>query len=116
MMKIWILAVPLLFAACRQEPATTIATDTRSPIEIAYVGAPEMQVHKRGDAASPVITTYLNGESVSLLARKGDWVEVKTAGASGWAHAADLTNAESAKAEEAKPTGRFRIAPSPVVQ
>ena len=63
-----------------------------------------------------MITTYLNGESVSLLARKGDWVEVKTAGASGWAHAADLTNADVAKQEEKNPTARFRTPPSPVVQ
>jgi uncharacterized protein YgiM (DUF1202 family) len=109
-------AILIALAACRNEPAVTVTTDTRAPIEVAYVGAPELQVHTKTDDASPVITTYLNGESVSLLARKGGWVEVKTAGASGWAHAADLTNADAAKQEEKNPTPRFRTPPSPVVQ
>jgi Bacterial SH3 domain/Gram-negative bacterial TonB protein C-terminal len=111
-----ITAILLAFAACRNEPAVTVITDTRAPIEVAYVGAPELQVHAKADDTSPVIITYLNGESVSLLARKGDWVEVKTAGASGWAHAADLTNADAARQEEKNPTPRFRTPPSPVVQ
>jgi hypothetical protein len=111
-----LLVLLVLGTACRNEPAVTVATDTRAPIEVAYVGAPELQVHAKMNDASPVITTYLNGESVSLLARRGDWVEVKTAGASGWAHAADLTNADVAKQEEKNPTPRFRTPPSPVVQ
>ena len=106
----------LLLAACRTEPPATAPVDTREPIEVAYVGAPELQVHAKASDASPVITTYLNGESVSLLARKGDWVEVRTAGASGWAHAADLMNAASAASEEKNPSPKFKSPPSPVVQ
>ena len=116
MRSAFLTAILLALTTCRNEPAVTVTTDTRAPIEIAYVGAPEMQVHKKTDDESPVVTTYLNGESVSLLARKGDWVEVKTAGESGWAHAADLTNADAAKQEEKNPTPRFRTPPSPVVQ
>jgi TonB family protein len=111
-----LIAFILLLAACRHEPAITTPTDTREPIEVAYVGAPELQVHAKANDASPIITTYLNGESVSLLARNGDWVEVRTAGASGWAHAADLMNAASAASEEKNPTPKFRTPPSPVVE
>ena len=115
-MKFRLLLPTILLLSCRNEPPVTVTTDTRAPIEVGYVGAPELQVHKRMDDASPVITTYLNGETVSLLARKGDWVEVKTATESGWAHAADLTNAENAALDQKNPNPKFRIMPSPVVQ
>ncbi|PYQ30884.1 MAG: hypothetical protein DMF57_15125 [Acidobacteria bacterium] len=55
-----------------------------------------------------------NGESVSILSRRGDWVEVRTVGGSGWAHAADLAGANAATSQEKNPTARFRLAPSPV--
>jgi uncharacterized protein YgiM (DUF1202 family) len=86
-------------------------------VEIAYVGAPELNVHAKADDASPVVTKFLNGESVSVLSKKGDWVEVRTTGGSGWAHAADLaTAAESTKAESDNVKPRFRVAPAPVTQ
>lgn len=108
--------VLLLALACRREVPVTQTTDTRDPIEVAYVGAPEMKVHAKADDASAVQTTFLNGESVSILSRKGDWVEVRTTSGSGWSHASDLTNAAGAKAEEDNPTPKFRVPPSPVVQ
>ncbi len=98
----------------KSEPATTETTDTREAIDVKYVGAPELKVHAKADEAAPVLTTFLNGESVSILSKKGDWVEVRTAEGSGWAHAADLTNAAGAVAEEENPTPRFRIPPNPV--
>src|SRR5262249_40676370 len=106
----------LLTLACRREAPVTATTDTRDPIEVAYVGAPELQVHTKADDASPVQTTFLSGESVSVLVRRGEWVEVRTAAGSGWAHAADLTNAANAASEEKNPTPRFKVPPSPVVQ
>jgi TonB family protein len=62
------------------------------------------------------VTKFLNGESVSILARKNGWVEVRTSDGSGWAHETDLTTAEAAKAEEANPSPKFRKPPSPVSQ
>jgi outer membrane biosynthesis protein TonB len=100
--------------ACAKRETARETTDTREAIQVAYVGAPELEVHARTDDASPVVTKFLNGESVSVLSRKGDWVEVRTADRSGWAHASDLTNAEAAAAEEKNPTPRFRVPPSPV--
>jgi uncharacterized protein YgiM (DUF1202 family) len=104
----------LLMVSCKKEPMAE--APSRETIEVAYVGAPELVVHAKADDASPVVTKFLNGESVSVLAKKNDWVEVRTADGSGWAHTADLTNAAGAKAEEANPTPRFRKPPSPVSQ
>ena len=98
--------------ACHQ--ASEEKTDTREPIAIQYVGAPELQVHKWAQDNSPVVSRLLNGESVSILSRRGDWVEVRTVGGSGWAHAADLAGANAATSQEKNPTARFRLAPSPV--
>ena len=57
---------------------------------------------------------FFNGGRGGRSSRRGDWVEVRTVTGSGFAHAADLTNAAGAKSEEANPTPRFRVAPSPV--
>ncbi|MEA2328277.1 MAG: hypothetical protein QOE68_3236 [Thermoanaerobaculia bacterium] len=103
----------VLLAACSQ-PETTVVTDTRQPIAIRYVGAPEAAVHKWATDGSPVIAKFLNGEGVSVLARKGDWLEVRTAGASGFVHAADLTDATEAQKERDNPNPKFRNIPSPV--
>ena len=105
----------LLSLHCAKE-AIVQAPPAHETLEIAYVGAPELNVHAKADDASPVITKFLNGESVSVLSKSGDWVEVRTTDGSGWAHAADLTNAAGAKAEEANPTPKFRKPPSPVSQ
>ena len=102
----------VLLAAC-SHPAEE-KTDTREPIAILYVGAPEMQVHKWAQENSPVVATFLNGESVSILARRGDWVEIRTGFGSGFVHASDLTGAAEAQKEHDNPTPKFRSMPSPV--
>ncbi|HJW96217.1 MAG TPA: SH3 domain-containing protein [Thermoanaerobaculia bacterium] len=109
------LFIGLLFlAACRQEQVTTVTTDTREPIAIMYSGVSELPVYAKPDDKSKVLTKYLSGESVSVLAKNGDWSEVRTVDGSGWVHTADLTTAEAAKSEEANPKPKFRVAPSPV--
>jgi uncharacterized protein YgiM (DUF1202 family) len=100
--------------ACNREPAITETMDTREPIGVWYVGAPELEVRARAADDAPVVTKYLNGESVSVLARNGEWAEVRTAMGSGWVHFSDLTTAEEAKKEEDNPTPKFRKAPNPV--
>ena len=82
------------FIACHQAPAEK--TDTREPIAVQYVGAPELLVHKWAKDESPVVTKFLNGESVAILSRRGDWVEVRTVTGSGFAHTADLTSGAEA--------------------
>ncbi len=101
--------------ACSEKPTTTgPPIDTREPIRIAYVGAPELQVHKAADQAAAVIGTYQNGEAVSVLAEKGEWAEIRTGGSSGWVNLADLTDAAGKQAQENDPQARFRVMPLPV--
>ena len=103
----------LLLAACGQEPV--VETDTRAAIAIYYVTAPELAVHAKPEDSSPVVTKFLNGESVSVLAKRADeWVEVRTASGSGWAHMADLGTADAAKQAADSPTARFERVPAPI--
>lgn len=108
--------VLLLLAACSQEAPVTDTTpmDTREPIRIAYVGAPELAVRERAEDAAPVIATFGNGEAVSVLAEKGDWVEVRTGDRAGWAKTAELTTAEGKEQAESNPQPKFRVMPMPV--
>lgn len=97
-----------LLVAC-SKPEDPIPTDTREAIAVQYVGAPEAAVHKWAKEDSEVVAKFLNGESVSIMSRKGEWSEVRTGGGTGWVKTADLTNAP-----DAEPTPRFRHIPSPV--
>ena len=106
-------ALLLLSLACAREQAIA-PTDTREPVDMAYVGAYEMRVHAQPNDASPVVLTYQNGESVAIMSKQGDWVEVRTGDRTGWAHAADLGSAAEAKAQQENPQVRFRAFPSPV--
>lgn len=107
------IAVALIFACACSHPEVE-KTDTREPIAIQYVGPPELPVHKWARDDSAVIAKFLNGESVSILARKGEWVEVRTGSGSGFVHAVDLTGAAEAQKEHDNPTPKFRVVPSPV--
>ena len=112
------LFLPIVFLAaafCREQPPeSTVAVDTREPVAVKYVGAPELPVHERPDASSPVVSTYQNGEAISILSERGEWVEIRTGESSGWARAADLTTAEAKVDQEENPQPRFRIMPLPV--
>jgi len=79
-----------------------------------HVTAPEMRVHAQAADASPVILTYQNGEGVSIMSKRGDWVEVRTGDKTGWAHASDLGSGAEAQAQSDNPTPKFRVFPSPV--
>jgi hypothetical protein len=108
----------LLAAACKQETVVTDTTpmDTREPVSVRYVGAPELPVREKPEDAAPVIATYQNGEAMSVLTDKGEWVEVRTGDRAGWARAADLVNAEGKERAEADPQSqvKFKIMPLPV--
>ncbi|MFL6247868.1 MAG: TonB family protein [Thermoanaerobaculia bacterium] len=106
----------LLAAACKQETVVTDTTpvDTREAIAIRYVSTPELQVRQQPNDTAPVLVTYQNGESVSVLAEKGEWVEVRSGDGSGWARAADLTDAEGKQQAESNPEPKFRVIPMPV--
>lgn len=106
----------LLLAACKQETVVTDTTpvDTREAIAIRYVSSPELPVREQPNDSAPVLVTYQNGESVSVLADKGEWVELRNGDGSGWARAADLTDAAGRQAAEENPQPKFKVVPMPV--
>ena len=114
-MKTAAFALLILFTACKAEqPAVTETTDTREAIRIEYVGAPELTVREQPNDTAPVLLTYQNGEAISVLSEKGDWVEVRSGDRSGWAKKSDLTTAEAKVANEENPQPKFRVMPMPV--
>ncbi len=118
-MKRLLFGTLLFVIACGQEaPQQTAAVDTREAIEVRYVKSQELPVHSQPNATSPVIARFMTSESVSILSKKGDWLEVRTADGSGWAQASDLeTSAEAAAATPKDDlTPRFRVRPEPVTQ
>ncbi len=94
-----IVALALVLLACTNRPPAAPLTDTPPPaIDIKYVGVDSMKIYAEPTEVAPVVTTYGYTETVSILARKGDWVEVRTVGGSGWARATDLIGAEQVEA------------------
>jgi uncharacterized protein YgiM (DUF1202 family) len=105
----------LALAACKPDtPAVTDTVDTREPVAIRYVGAPELEVRAQANDTAAVLATYQNGEAISVLADKGEWVEVRTGDRAGWAKAADLTTAEGKQAQDDDPQPKFKVMPLPV--
>lgn len=88
----------------------------RETIAIQYVAESELPIHEAPDASSPVVTTYGQGETVSIVARRNGWSEVRLAKGTGWVPQKSLsTEMKSAdEAEGASTTVRFRDAPSPI--
>ena len=116
MLRATLLLAFALTACGNNEPAVTDTTpmDTREPIRVAYVGAPELQVREQANDTAPVMATYQNGEAISVLAEKGEWVEVRSGDRSGWAKNADLTDAAGKDQAENNPDPKFRVVPMPV--
>lgn len=107
----------LLLAACKQERTITTGTtpvDAREPIAVRYVGSPELPVREQASDTAPILATYQSGEAISILADKGEWVEVRTGDGSGWARSADLTSAEAIAEAEKNPEPKFKVVPMPV--
>src|SRR5687767_6296806 len=105
----------LLLAACTAEqPVATETMDTRPAVAVMYVGAPELIVREQPNDNGDIITTYSNGEAISILVDKGEWVEVRTGDRAGWAKKADLTSAEGKVQAEENPEPKFRKMPMPV--
>lgn len=112
------LALLALAAACANDPPQATDTATaRQPVAIEYVRADTLAIHAQPNDGAPVVARYDNGESVSVLSRKGDWSEVRTASGSGWAHESDLSSASEAKKVEADNlTPRFKVPPAPITR
>ena len=104
----------LLLTACAGEQPVTETTDTREAIGVWYVGAPELNVREQPNDTAAILATYQNGEAISVLTDKGEWVEVRTGDRAGWAKKADLATAEAKTESEDNPQPKFRVMPMPV--
>ena len=105
----------LLFIACHRETIVTGTVDERPSIAVKYAGVSKLDVHAKADDAAPVVSSFLQGESVSIIAQKNGWSEVRLGGGgTGWVRDAELTNAEAAKILEDNPSAEFRVAPQTV--
>jgi len=112
-----LLIAVIVLAACSGESPNDAATDTRMPIAVQYVRDATLKIHAKANDASSVVSTYQHGESVSVLSRRGEWAEVRTAAGSGWAHAGELADAaEASKAEADNVKPHFVRGPEPVTQ
>lgn len=111
-------ALPLLLvlAACGNEGATAVTqtVDTREPVEHLFVTAPEAPVRAKPDEAAEVITTYQNGEAISVLAKQADWSEVRVGDRSGWVRAEHLGSSVEKDQAEDNPQPKFRVMALPV--
>lgn len=103
-----VLAVAL--AGCGDPPA---GPPPREAISSMYVNVPELRIYAKPDPTSEVLSTYRVGETVSVLADKGDWVEVRVGmEGSGWAEKKSLsTTREEGSTVD---TPRFATPPNPV--
>jgi uncharacterized protein YgiM (DUF1202 family) len=115
-MKHTLAAALLLLAACKGEVTVTDTgtMEMREPIAVRYVGAPELNVRAAANDTAEVLATYQNGEAISVLADKGEWVEVRTGDRAGWTRGADLVDAVAAVEQEENPQPKFRVMPLPV--
>lgn len=105
----------LLCVACGRPEKSAEVTDTRMPIATEYVRGASLPIHAKASEGSPVVTTYQNGESVSVLSRKSGWIEVRTVSGSGWVPASELSSAaEATQMEQDNITPRFVRAPEPM--
>ena len=89
-------------------------TDTREPIGVQYVTAPELNVYEKPDPAAPVMATYQYNETVPVLVRQGEWLEIRVGDSSGWIKATDVGDATKAQDSADLLQPKFQLAPSPV--
>ncbi len=87
----------------------------REPIGFMFVEAPEVFVHRSPQATSPKIETYRAGQPVTVLARNGDWSEVRLGVGTGWVQNSALV-AEKPREDLSSASERikFRKAPTPI--
>lgn len=110
-----ILLIAIALALACAAPESTQKVDTRDAISVYYVTAPELKVHESPSDQAAVVTRFLNGESAAVLSRRNDdWVEVRTANGSGWAHMSELGSADAAKQTADNPTPQFQTVPAPI--
>ena len=103
----------LVLAACTQQrpAAQPVEPSARMAIAIEYVAVPAMTVYAQPRSDAPIVTTYGIGETVSVLAKQGDWAEVRTTGGTGWVPQNNLITGEKQAEIDKNPVPRFFTEP-----
>lgn len=114
--RLLLLLIPILLFSCMQKtkPVAQVDPDTREAVAIQYVGVPTLKVHAAPSETSDVVTKYGFGETVSVLAHRDTWAELRMFdNSSGWVPANQLMTAEEAKTRVSD-TPHFYVAPQAV--
>jgi len=101
----------LLSCRTKQAPAAIPIAGVRYAIDIAYVGVPSMRIYAQPNTSGAPITEYGYTETVSILARNGEWAEVRTVDGSGWALAKELISAAEEDKLSKETSPRFMTPP-----
>jgi len=110
-----LLVITAAFLACtKSAPVVVVQPPAKKAIDIAYVAVPFLKVYDAPRAGATKITQYGINETVSILAKRGEWCEVRTVDGSGWALASELMDGAKAKEISEDPTPRFLVAAAPV--
>jgi len=105
-----LLVITAAFLACtKTAPVVVVQPPAKKAIDIAYVAVPFLKVYDAPRAGATQVTQYGINETVSILAKRGEWCEVRTIDGSGWALASELMDAGKAKQIADDPTPRFLV-------
>ncbi len=105
-----LLVITAAFLACTKSAPVVVVQPAKKAIDIAYVSVPSLKVYDAPRAGATQITQYGINETVSILAKRGEWCEVRTIDGSGWVLANELMNAAKWKEIADDPTPRFLVA------
>ena len=109
-----LLIVTVSFLACFKSAPKVAVEPIRRPIDIAYVAVPFLKVYDAPRPDATLLTQYGINETVSILARQGDWCEIRTVDGSGWVLGSELMDAAKAQAIAQDPTPRFLVPATPI--
>lgn len=106
-------AIAAVLGCARAEESAEPARET---IAIQYVDQPELSIHAEPDSRAPVVTTYKQGETVSIVARRDGWAEIRIVNGTGWVPESSLSTKMKSvdDVEGVSTTVRFKDAPSPI--
>ena len=106
-----LLVITAAFLACtKSAPMVVVQPPAKKAVDIAYVAAPFLKVYDAPRADAKQITQYGINETVSILAKRGEWCEIRTVDGSGWVLASELMDGTRAKQIAEDPTPRFLVA------
>jgi uncharacterized protein YgiM (DUF1202 family) len=87
----------------------------REAVAVRYVAREGAPLHRTPAEGAEVVHRFTAGESVSIMATRDQWSEIRFGDRTAWIRSGDLSDSP-AVAEEARgsTTVKFRVAPSPV--